>query len=155
MSNIKKTKAVDLMINTDHMHRCLIDLKVRDIGICRTQHRTLMMLARGEKIPSQKLIAEKLDVTPAAVTGILKKLEQDGYIKRSLGLDNRFNEIEITDKGRSTVKHSSEMFLSADISLFDGFTDEELDMYITCLEKIKINLKNNIETIKTNKETNE
>jgi DNA-binding MarR family transcriptional regulator len=123
----------------------MLDMKVKNIGIRRTEHRTLMMLAKRDMIPSQKMIAEKLDVTPAAVTGILKRLENDGYISRTLGNDNRFNEIKITEKGRATVKFSREMFESADKSLFDGFSEEELDMYITCLEKIKKNLKDHID----------
>ena len=100
-----------------------------------------MHLARDGMLPSQKELADRLDITPAAVTGALKKIEQDGYIKRSLGHDTRFNEIKITEKGRALVELTKVTFSKADASMFDGFTDEELDTYISCLEKLQENIK--------------
>ena len=142
MAESKLMRVVDMMIHTDRMHRFLIDSNVRDIGIHRTQHRILMHLARHGKLPSQKELAEHLDITPAAVTCALKKIENDGYIKRNLGSDNRFNEISITEKGKKIVNLTEELFTNTDKSLFKGFTDEELDLYISCLEKIQNNIKN-------------
>ena len=133
-----------MMIRTDRMHKCMIDNRVRDIGIHRTQHRILMHLARHGKLPSQKELAERLDITPAAVTGALKKIEQDGYIERTLGHDTRFNEIKITEKGKAMVALTREMFSSADRAMFEGFTEEELDTYISCLEKLQANIKKTV-----------
>ncbi len=141
MQNKKLEAAVDMMIKTDRMHRCLIDSKVHDIGIHRTQHRILMHLARRGSLPSQKELADHLDITPAAVTGALKKIEQDGYIERTLGHDNRFNEIKITEKGRELVERTRKIFTSTDKSLFEGFSEEELDTYIGFLEKMQNNMK--------------
>ena len=141
MHDTKLSKAVDMMIRTDHMHKALIDSRVHEIGIHRTQHRILMHLARCEMLPSQKDLAERLDITPAAVTCAIKKIERDGYIERSLGHDNRFNEIKITEKGRELVKLTRKLFSEADTSMFDGFTTEELSCYISCLEKLQENIK--------------
>ena len=141
MSDTKLARAIEMMIRTDHMHKALIDSRVRDIGIHRTQHRILMRLARCEKLPSQKELAEHLDVTPAAVCGALKKIEQDGYVERTLGHDNRYNELRITDKGRELVIRTRQLFSEADTSMFEGFTDEELDSYIASLEKLQANIK--------------
>ena len=135
------TRAVDMMIRTDHMHRAMIDGRAKEIGIHRTQHRILMHLARHGYLPSQKELAEHLDITPAAVTGALKKIEQDGYIERTLGKDNRYNEIRITEKGRAVVKQTRRLFSEADFSMFDGFSEEELATYIACLEKLQENIK--------------
>ena len=121
MSETKLSRAIEMMIKTDHMHKFLIDSRVRSLGIHRTQHRILMHLARHEKLPSQKELAEHLDVTPAAVTGALKKIEKDGYVERNLGHDNRFNELRITEKGRDLVT------------------------YISCLEKLQANIKKQCE----------
>jgi MarR family multiple gene transcriptional regulator MgrA len=102
-----------------------------------------MHLACHCKLQSQKELADHLQITPAAVTGALKKLEQSGYISRTLGHDNRFNELEITEKGREVVEMSKVIFMSTDKSLFEGFSSEELDMYIKCSEKLKENIKKN------------
>ena len=130
-----------MMIKTDKMHRCMIDSHVKDIGIHRTQHRILMNLAREGRLPSQKELADRLDITPAAVTGALKKIEQDGYVERTLGHDTRYNELKITEKGRAMVNKTRELFAAADTAIFDGFSDDELDIYISCLEKLQANIK--------------
>ena len=144
MSDTKLSRAVDMMIRTDHMHKALIDSRVHEIGIHRTQHRILMHLARDGMLPSQKELAERLDITPAAVTGALKKIERDGYVERTLGQDNRYNELKITEKGRELVKLTRRLFSEADTSMFDGFTDEELTTYINCLEKLQENIRRQI-----------
>ena len=149
MSDDKLARAVEMMIKTDHMHKCLIASRVRDIGIHRTQHRILMHLVRHEHLRSQKALAEHLDITPAAVTGALKKIESDGYIERELGEDNRYNEIRITEKGRALVARTREIFSSTDVALFDGFTGEELEVYVSCLEKLENNIKRQLDEAQT------
>ena len=134
--------AIDKMIQTEHMHKSLIDAKAKEIGIHRTQHKILMRLARCGKLPSQKELAERLEVTPAAITIALKKIESNGYIHKTLGKDSRFNEIEITERGRELVKLTREKFSEADRTLFVGFTNEELEFYTRCLEKIQRNIAN-------------
>lgn len=145
MSESKLSKAINMMIKTDHMHKAVIDCRVGSLGIHRTQHRILMHLARHEKLPSQKELAKHLDVTPAAVTGALKKIEKDGYVEITLGHDNRYNELRITEKGRELVKKTRSLFCEVDSSMFDGFTDEELDTYISCLEKLQANIRKQCE----------
>ena len=39
------------------------------------------------------------------------------------------------------TKKTKELFAAADRSLFEGFTDEELDGYINCIEKIYHNIR--------------
>lgn len=141
MTENKIVSAVNNMLQTDRMHRQLIESNVSAIGIHRTQHRILMHIARNNKLASQKSLADHIGVTPAAITGALKKLEADGYIKRVHGSDNRYNEIEITDDGKKIVEESRSLFLSVDMSLFEDFSNEELDGYIAYLEKIQNNIK--------------
>ena len=145
MTESKLSRAIEMMIKNDHMHKALIDTRVKTLGIHRTQHRILMHLARHDKLPSQKELAEHLDVTQAAVTGALKKIEADGYVERTLGHDNRYNELRITDKGRELVKMTRRLFCEVDSSMFEGFTDDELDIYISCLEKLQGNIRKQCE----------
>ena len=149
-----RMRAVEMMMKTHHMHRSLIDSRVHEIGVHRTQHRILMHLARHEHLPSQKELAEHLDITPAAVTLALKKIERDGYIERTLGQDNRFNELRITEKGRDIVKRTRKLFSEADLSMFEGFSDAELSTYLLCLEKMQANMQKCMSgNAKTQKET--
>ncbi len=141
MSNIKLSRAIEMMMKINKMHRCMIDLRAKEIGMHRTQHRILMHLSRDGMLTSQKELAYRLDITPAAVTVALRKIEHDGYIERTLGHDTRYNELKITEKGRALVNRTHELFLAADTAMFDGFSDEELDSYISYLEKIQTNIQ--------------
>jgi DNA-binding MarR family transcriptional regulator len=100
-----------------------------------------MHLARDGMLPSQKELADKLDITPAAVTVALRKIEQNGYIERTLGHDTRYNELKITPKGRAVADRTRELFTAADTAMFDGFSEQELESYIACLEKMKNNIE--------------
>ena len=112
MPDDRLTRAVEIMIRTDHMHRHLIDSRANELGIHRTQHRILMKLARHDKLPSQKELANWLDVTPAAVTVALKKLESQGFIEREIKADdNRINNISVTEKGAEILEKTKEMLM--------------------------------------------
>ena len=151
MNEEKISSAVNTMIKTDRMHKHLLESEVSKIGLHRTQHRILMHIARHGKLLSQKSLAEHIGITPAAVTGLLKKLEQDGYIERVQGDDNRYNEVKVTELGKRVVEDSFKMFSQLDTSLFEGFSDSELDGYIRCLTKIQENIRKRIEGTEENR----
>ena len=144
MNNNKVSEAVDIMIKTDRLHKQLIDSSFANIGLHRTEHRVLMHIAKSGVIDSQKALADHIGITPAAMTGVLKRLEKNGYIVRKHGSDSRYNEIEITEKGNSIVKNTMETFDRVDKSLFYDFTEEELQGYISFLNKIKNNIMANL-----------
>ncbi len=141
MTEHKISSAVNTMIQTERMHKHLLDSAVSSIGIHRTHHRILIYIAHNNPLDSQKALADHIGISPAAITGALKKLENDGYIKRVQGSDNRFNVVEITDEGKMLIENTRALFISVDTTLFEGFTDEELEEYISILEKIQCNIK--------------
>lgn len=145
--------AAAMLIKTDKMHKRLVDSKVgAQTGLHRTQHIILMRLACRDKLPSQKELAEHLNISPAAVTGILSKLEMGGYISRSIGSDNRYNEITITSKGREIVQKSCAIFDKIDASIFDGFSEKELEDFVFYLKRIQLNINKQMEGNKHNEE---
>lgn len=104
----------------------------------------LMYLYRNKNVGkiSQKDIAKHFEISAAAVTVSLKKLESDGYIKRrSSENDNRFNEIEITELGKEVVDYSHSSFKSIDSVTFEGISSEEQETLAFLLDKIIENLK--------------
>lgn len=136
-------EAVNLLIQINRAHKKVIDSCVCSrIGIHRTQHIILMHLAGRGVTPSQKEIADHLGITPAAVTGALQKLESDGYITRSIGNDNRYNEITLTDMGRKVVSETKLLFSDIDAEMFSDFSERELSDFITSLKKIQNNINN-------------
>ena len=141
MSDTRLSRAVEMMIKVNKLHRAMIDMQTKEIGIHRTQHRILIHLDKDGALPSQRELAAKLDITPAAVTVALKKLENDGYIERTLGQDTRYNEIKITEKGRELLDRTHELFLRVDSAMLEGFSNEELDAYIAFLERMQKNIQ--------------
>ena len=133
-------KTIRLAIRAGRLHRHKIEEKVGGFGFHRSSHMALMYLAKSERPPSQREIAEHLSITPAATTGILKRLEQDGYIERCAAKDNRYNEIRITEQGREIVSMSREAFLEVDRDMLSGFSEDELLTLTDMLARICDNL---------------
>ena len=134
-------KTIRLAIRAGRLHRHKIEEKVGGFGFHRSSHMALMYLAKSERPPSQREIAEHLSITPAATTGILKRLEQDGYIERCAAKDSRYNEISITDRGREIVSMSREAFFEVDREMLSGFSDGELEQLTSMLSRICENLE--------------
>ena len=138
-------KTIHSFICADILHRRVIEQWACDAGMHRSQHRMLMYLTKCENMPSQKDIAKHFDISPAAVAVTLKKLESDGYIERgkcSERSDSRFNEIKITEQGRNAAMQSRKYFQHVDMESFKGFSDEELSVFTSLLERMQENLKN-------------
>ena len=140
MNSALMDKAISLTVTANRKHRLMIDQEVRRIGFRRTSHMILMCLAKTNRVLSQKELAESFAITPAAITGILKDLESEGYITRSAGRDGRVNEITITPLGREIIEKSKEVFRNIDAVMFEGFSDEDLMTYIRLAEKMSENM---------------
>lgn len=68
-----------------------LDLSLRQVAV-------LYLIREGAAYPSR--IARRLRVTPAVVTGLLDRLEQRGYVRRTADpSDRRRFQVELTDAG--------------------------------------------------------
>ena len=138
-------RTIHAFISADILHRRVIEQWANDAGMHRSQHRMLMHLSKCESTPSQKDLAKYFDISPAAVAVTLKKLESDGYIERGKcaeRADSRFNEIRITEQGRQATIQSRKYFHHVDNEAFKDFTDEELSLFTSLLQRMQENLKN-------------
>lgn len=126
----------------NRLHRTAVDAKISATGIHRSQHMILMYLYRNKNKISQKDIAEHFEISAAAVAVSLKKLENGGYIvKRCAENDSRYNEIEITEKGKKVVDYSHYAFETIDAMTFDGISEQEKQLLAELLDKVLNNLK--------------
>ena len=145
-NNIDRERAKNVffkLIQTDRMHRSVIENYVSKLGIHRSQHMMLMYLSRQKFCPSQKAIAQEFGISAAAVAVTLKKLESGGFIERNMSSgDNRFNEIMLTQKGKELTNKTKEMFSEVDTKMFSDFSDEECTLLEKLLEKMQTSLKN-------------
>ena len=130
------------MIQVDRFHRSIFEKMHTAFGIHRSQHRLLIYISRKDTCSSQKDIAQHFDISPAAVAVSLKKLEDGGYISReSFENDNRFNQITLTQKGKTIVEKSQDFFAKADYAMFKDFSEKDFGNLMECLEKMMNGLK--------------
>ena len=135
-------QAVMLLMLTDRLHRAAIEAQIDTLGIHRSQHFVLMHLSHSDGGMSQSEIAKRLDISPAAATVTLQKLEKSGLIeRRTPDGDARTKIITLTDAGRLTVEKTHRLFLEVDEQMCGGMTDGELDTLCSYLSKMTENLK--------------
>lgn len=139
MKHEQEHRLVNLLIATDKNLKRTIEKRAEGTGVYRSQHRLLMILGRNPDI-SQTMLAEKLEISPAAVTVSLKKLEKSGYIARQCSEDdNRINRVVITEKGQDVIEQSINYFKEMERAFFEGFSEEEKNQLGKMLERIAEN----------------
>jgi len=132
---------VSKTIGVARLHKRAIEGAIDYMGINRSQHQILMALSHSGKINSQKEFAERIGVTPAAITQLLSSLEAEGLIERRQARDSRYNEILITERGRRIVESSKERFNFVDNAMFEGFSEEDKESFFAYLCRLEDNLK--------------
>ncbi len=124
-----------------HWHRRAMELRLNKTGIYRAQHQILMYLSKHPQ-SSQKQIAERFNISSAAVATSLKKLERGGYLERAVDReDNRFHQVSLTEKGQKVVEDSHEIFQRTIEETYLGLSGEELGEAMAFYEKMEENLR--------------
>lgn len=142
MSETDPRICVSSIIATARAHRAAVDRQVRmGLPIHRSQHMMLMMIARESGAFTQKDISTKLDISEAAVTACLRRLEKEGYIIRTADIsDGRSRRICLTDAGREIVAKTEGLFREMDVRMFAGVSETEKKMLCDLLSRLRENL---------------
>lgn len=118
------------------LHRNMVEEQVSKTGIHSSQH-IMLTLIEGDKDICQKDIAQRLNISSAAVAVTLNKLEAAGLVERSQFFDDaRKNHISITDKAAEILKSTRDKFLEIDDRFFEALSAEELETLGSLLDKI-------------------
>lgn len=136
----QKSRAAKKLRAAEHLMRRAIERSVAGTGVYRGQHQMLMNLYFLPDC-TQAALAERMEVSPAAVAVGLKKLEKAGYVQRISGeKDNRSRRLVLTPKGQRLVDESIAMFRRLDEYIFQDFSGEELKTLEGMLDRICTNL---------------
>ena len=137
----KMSSLTHSFLHVNRLRRIMVEEQVSRLGIHCSQHHMLMLIAHNKNI-CQKDIAQKLEISSAAVAVTLNKPEAAELIVRNPSFDDaRMNYITITDKGNEILKATKEMFRDIDEKAFEGITDEDMEVMDRLLEKMTENLK--------------
>ena len=142
MEDISERQCISAIIHTARAHRAAIDRYVRQgLSIHRQQHMMLMTIARRTEPVTQRELSELMEISEAAVTSCLKRLEAEGYVHRAPDpADGRTRRISISEKGRELVKKTDDIFAGIDRQMFCGITKEEMTTLCQLLSLMQSNL---------------
>ncbi|MFD9339383.1 MarR family winged helix-turn-helix transcriptional regulator [Streptomyces sp. NPDC060028] len=89
------------------------------------RHAMTLMHLEGGPI-SQRALAERLEVDPSVLVGILNDLERDGLADRRRDpADRRRHNVAITDAGSAALGETNAALDAVELGLFSGLSDQE------------------------------
>ncbi|HPE16225.1 MAG TPA: MarR family winged helix-turn-helix transcriptional regulator [Oscillospiraceae bacterium] len=129
----------------DHAHHTAIRARLAEAGLTEIGHPWMLGLlwrsGTGE-VPSQRVLADRIGISPAAVANSLKSLELRGLVRREADEhDGRRNRVTITEEGRAAVRRCQSVFLEVDEAMYAGFSDAELRELDGYLARMMENLR--------------
>lgn len=125
----------------DSTLRRAIEKYVARTGVYRSQHQMLMNLGKHPDC-SQMELAQRLEITPAAVATTIKKLEKGGYVTRLVSeQDNRVNKLAVTEKGERIIAQSIQIFGEVEQKALQDFSPEEVSQFNDFVQRIRKNLE--------------
>ncbi len=81
------------------------------------------------------------DLRASSVTSLLKTLEEAGYIYREQGSNAREKRVALTERGRSISCDCRQYIQRAEEELTAGFSQEEIEQFVSYLQRAKDNLE--------------
>ena len=122
------------------VHQCSYQ-KMDQLKLYPGQPKLLSVIGDHEGL-TQKELASKNFVKPATITGMLNKLEANGYVYRVPDeSDKRILRVYLTPEGRDASLLSKKFLVGLAERMFAGFTEEEIQTTIHLTQKIKKNLQ--------------
>lgn len=117
------------------------DQYMDQINLFRGQGMLLKFLARHNGITHSE-IAEKLEISPAAVTKVIRRLEEQNYLKRQPDPnDDRISRVYIQPEGMNVAHEIHNIFCQLDDHMFQGFSEDELEQLHGYLLRMQSNLQ--------------
>ena len=93
-------------------------------------------------------VANAMSVSPASIALSTKRLEKSGFIIKEIDENNlRCKRLRLTEKGESVAKRALSIRYEQDVKMYNGLTQEELDMFDKLVDKVTMNLTEENENI--------
>ena len=141
---IKKTRGGTLLSQVHQVcgrvwNKILRDNNMADLEGARG--RIIFALWGRDGVPI-KTLCEKTSLDKSTLTGIIDRLERDGYIVRKPSeSDKRSTLISLTGKEQEFAQKVQKVSKQMNRIFYKGFTDEEILQFDSMLERILVNCK--------------
>lgn len=115
--------------------------RLEEEGLCRAQPSIIHILSHCDGA-TQVELANKLMVTPATISAMLKRMERDEVIERRRSeADQRVTHVYLTEKGKYQAKIACQIFEEINLKTFRNFSPEELDQTKAIFSKLIANFR--------------
>ncbi|HEY9087829.1 MAG TPA: MarR family transcriptional regulator [Anaerolineaceae bacterium] len=129
-----------LIAMVSRLHASRTDRLMECIGLFRGQAILLIILSH-EDGQTHSALADRLEITPAAVTKVIKRLEKMNYLeRRSDPTDERISRVFLKADGWAIIHQIYAIFRQRDACVLKGFTPEEEQMLDQLLRRVYSNL---------------
>ena len=130
-----------LLAKTLKTHRYMMRRRFDEMGLHRGQPPLIMELYKHDGITHSEL-SERLEVTPATVTNLVKRMERDGFvIRRREDKDERISRVYLTEEGKAIRAKIIANIRDIESKTFKDFSEEDMNLLQGFMERIIGNLK--------------
>jgi DNA-binding MarR family transcriptional regulator len=128
------------LVSVCRLHHTRADQSMDKIGLYRGQAFLLMILSEQDGMAHSE-IAEKLEVSPAAATKVIKRMEQTHYVqRRGDPSDERVSRVYLQAQGRAVIAEIDGAFGRLDGTMLDGLSEPDLERLRGLLTQMQANL---------------
>ncbi len=122
------------------MYRKSLLNKSQPFGLYVGQPQVLAYIMRNPGC-TQIEIADNLGVSSASIAFSTKRLQKAGYLMKQVNnLNMRCNKLYVTHEGLEVLKNFGDTYDDLNLTVFDGFSEEELEQLASYTERICQNL---------------
>jgi DNA-binding MarR family transcriptional regulator len=149
MEEIMKNEIYEAFSNMMKAHFTKIHLLLNKIDLYPGQHKLLFFLKENDGL-SQKDLSKKLNITPATVNVMVRRMEKQNILERRKDQnDQRIIRVFLTKKGYDLISKSQEAIKTIENEMFEGFSLEEKLLLKRFFNHIEENLTRREENDKT------
>lgn len=129
-----------LLGNVCRTHATKADQMLDQVGIYRGQAFLLMLLSKNDGLTHSE-ISEHLQISPAAVTKVIKRLEQMDFIQRKPDdVDERVSRVFMQEKGRVKINEVHSILKTVDQIMLKDISEEDIQTLRELLLRMQKNM---------------
>ena len=129
-----------LVHDVARLMRWHFDRRAQAVGLTRAQWSVLVLLLREDGV-QQKCLAELLDIAPISLSGLLDRLERDGWVeRRDDPADRRAKRVYRTAKLGPVLESLRALGAEVRESALQGLSAEEQEQLLDLLQRVRRNL---------------
>lgn len=141
MATTSHRELAHLLVGVCRLHHTRANRAADEIGLYRGQAALLMTLWERDGMTHSE-VADRLRISPAAATKVIKRMEQASYVeRRGDPADDRLSRVFLLEQGRAVIARIHGAFEQLNGAMFDGMTDTELQCLGRLLARISANLR--------------